>query len=63
VVGTRRGGANRPAAAVLVGSSVFTTRRRFGGPAVSGYGFLDAAPHCTSAGDDGFARRLEVAVG
>jgi hypothetical protein len=58
-----RGWLNRQAAAVLAGSSVFTMRRRFGGPAVSGWGSLDAAPHRASAGHDGFAWRLEIAVG
>jgi hypothetical protein len=57
-VGMRRGGANR-LAAVLAGSSVFTTRRRFGGPAVDGWGSLDAAPPRAPTGDDGFAQRLE----
>jgi hypothetical protein len=37
-----RGWLNRQAAAVLAGSSVFTMRRHFGGPAVSGWGSLDA---------------------
>jgi hypothetical protein len=53
---------NRSAAAVLAGSSVFMTWRRFGGLAVGGWGSLDAAPHRTSAGHDGFAWRLEIAV-
>jgi hypothetical protein len=35
---------------------------RFGGPAVIGWASLDAAPHRASAGHDGFAWRLEIAV-
>jgi hypothetical protein len=36
---------------------------RFEGPAVGGWGSLDAAPHRASAGHDGFAWLLEIAVG